>query len=429
MTPLFSKNATALSLASSDISAITDLASIANGVKSRQTFLITLADSPAALSTFKFAGWTEGTAIGAYTPTRSIGASTCSVAADVTKPTVTLRVIPGTRGPNAGSQSAAAHIWLSASEGVSIGAMAIDGVNAPIAIGGSGVTGAAVVTGLDGSGSYRKNWLIQLPTESSTAVAASTVVSIAASAVKDAAGNSPAADPVATAAADSKAPTITFGGATVTASAQANYTATQLTVSAKALGAWDGAAGSAFTLSVVNQRGLVAPSIVIDGTAKTIVVTADVNYHTVADIQGAALDAGYTNPVLGDWAVGANIAGSYTTASKLTATLVPATCATLCGSSFVTATINSNEPFFLNTGVAVTVNGLGTPFVTGTAATSPVSYATTTNIATDLKMSRTVYFSTSQLGSAVMSFTGSGNTGVSDTKGNQVVLPISFTVS
>jgi len=176
---------------------------------------------------------------------------------------------------------------------------------------------------------------------------------------------------------------------------------------------------------------------VIDETAKTIVVTADTGYHTVADVKRAALNAGLTTPVTGNWEVG--IATGKAITDKVTSNLTAATCGATCGQSRVTLAISGSEPFYANaTGgsTGITINGLGTPFVntidlwselaTPTAAEN--SFSAVLNAKTGLLTSRYVTFYTSYAGAGVLSFTATAD-GVNDAAGNRVVAPVTFTVS
>jgi putative cell wall-binding protein len=386
---------------------------------SRKTYAVTLAAVPLAGTTFTFSGWTEGTAAGAYTPTRSIASSSCTVAADTSRPTVSMRAIPGSGFSSYVTSSAGPRILVSSNERVSISSAAdnlwIDGVPTSL---------TTVVTDLSGVGTLH---LIQL--NNNTTISALSTVELRASAVKDRAGNAVATTVAATAAADTTAPTITVDGVSNTAASQARYVVGSLSVSAAALGKWDGANGSSFTIKVTNQRGLVSPKIVIDETAKTIVVTADTGYHTVADVSRAALNAGLTTPGLGAWKVG--VATGKAASDKVSANLTAATCGLTCGTSTVIVSISGSEAFTLaSAGVNVTVNGLGVPFVTTPTVTDSRAFdpTTATNAADDLQNYNDITFTTSFIGSGVMSFVGTAD-GVNDVAGNRIVAPVTFTIS
>lgn len=389
----------------------------------RQTWLIPLTALPTIGSTVTFSGWTEGTAVGAVTPTFSIGASSCTVGADTTAPALTMRVLPGNAtGQLTGTGN---RILVTSSESVSISSAAGN-----ILVGGVATTTSAVITnlatGLAVGASGAKSFLIQL--NDYVTISATNAIELRAAAVADLAGNPAATTVAASAAADATAPTITVDGVSVTASGQAAYAVGSLQVSAAATGAWDGAKGSSFTIKVTNQRGLLTPTVAIDGTAKTIVVTADTGYHTVADVRQVALNTGLMSALatVGAWKIGPTGAGALT--DKITANSAPATCGATCGQSTVTIAISGSEPFYLNkTGTVVTVGGLGIPFVSGTNLDNNTSYDATADAKTGLLTSRYITFNTAYAGAGVVAFLATAD-GVNDIAGNRVVAPITFTV-
>lgn len=145
------------------------------------------------------------------------------------------------------------------------------------------------------------------------------------------AGNTAAADISGSAARDTTAPTITLAGVTCVAATEATFATQGITAKAASVGGSVlGVAGNAWRLSVVNQRGLVLPSVVVDNTAQTITVTLDTTYHTAADIKTVAANAGQT----------ANFTFSGT--GTFAATATPA--APTAGSSTCDATVLLSEP-------------------------------------------------------------------------------------
>ena len=403
---------------------IIDLNAADHGTATRQAFAIQLNAVPTAGDTITFAGLLEGTAAGSVTPTQSIGSSSCTVALDAAAPVVTMRVKAGAGADETSrTTSAGTYLHISSNEKVSVSSAA-----GLILIAGTATTTSATVTNIaTGTAAAGTDFLVRINDAVST-TALSSVVEFDLDGIKDIAGNKLATTISATAATDATAPTITVGSVSSTASAQAKYQVGSLSVEAAALGKWDGAAGSSFTIKVTNQRGVEIPTIAIDETAKTIVVTADTGYHTVNDVARAALNAGLTAPLLGNWKVTNKSPGALT--DKVTANVTPATCGTTCGQSRVTVSIGSNEAFTLATaGTAVTVDGLGTPFVSTIVTGGTQAYSSSTDTTSlELLNYREVTFYTTRAGSATMSFTGDTN-GVNDLSGNNVVLPVSFTVS
>jgi len=411
--------------AASATGAGTDYNDLDHGTLSRQLFSLTLGSTPTVGDTITFSGLTEGTKVGSITPTQSVASSSCVVGLDATSPVITMRVKAG-NGVDTSSRtrSAGTFLYVSSSEKVSISSAA-----AFYIVGGTAASNSVNVVNLaTGTSAAGTDFMIRL-NESVNTTASATVININPNAIKDTAGNAVATTVSATAATDSTAPVITVGSVSSTASAQAKYIVGSLQIEAKADGTYDGAAGSSFTLKVTNQRGLELPTVAVDTSAKTIVVTADTGYHTVSDVARAALNAGVTHPLTGQWKV-TNKSGAALT-DKVTSNLTAATCGSTCGESRVTVTIDSNEAATLATaGVAITVDGLGTPFVTTIVAGDTDQYSATDDAVATAKFrnTRDITFKTKRAGSATMSFTGDAD-GVNDVSGNNVVLPVTFTVS
>jgi putative cell wall-binding protein len=417
MAPLFKVNGVAQTAGFLGGSNLSDLSGSVNGMPSRQNYGGRLAAVPTVGQTIEFLGWAEGVTVGAsYIPTRSIAGSTCTVGNDVTAPTITMRVIPGANGIGS-TTSAGVRVLVSSSEPVTMSA------STRLHMGGVPVTGDVTQSALNGSpgSGVASEWLLQA---FDATISAGAVATLSAAATADVAGNYALVDASATAAADVTSPTITVASTKVVATTASAYTAGPLKISGLSI---LGAAQSGYSMTVTNQRGLLVPTISIDSTAKTITVVADTGYHTVADLAAVALNSWYTDATLGDWEVGASATG--TAASRLTATVVPATCALTCGESTVTLGLSSAEPFRVGSGITVTVGGLTVPFVK-VISQSPAatSYSTTGNIATGLGMSTTVTFTTTTLGAGTISFAGDV-TGAYDVAGNFLVAPATFSIS
>jgi hypothetical protein len=78
-----------------------------------------------------------------------------------------------------------------------------------------------------------------------------------------------------------------------------------------------GVAGNTYKMYVVNSRGISLPTVVVDATAATITITADLAYTSVADVQAAYANTG-------------GVAWSFTFAAS------PATAATAIGTASAT---------------------------------------------------------------------------------------------
>ena len=128
---------------------------------------------------------------------------------------------------------------------------------------------------------------------------------------------------------------------------EAAVTHNNLTVTAKDLvlkgGTKAGVLGNGYKVYIVTQRGLL---VAIDGSLKTVTVTADVQYHTAADV--VQWVANNKPAGSGDWA--------FTGTAALTATIVPGT--TSGGTQTCTLTLNANEAISAATISSLTVNGL-----------------------------------------------------------------------
>jgi putative cell wall-binding protein len=204
--------------------------------------------------------------------------------------------------------------------------------------------------------------------------AAGVKVALAAEVTKDLAGNKSVAGAgtiATTATADATAPALTIS-ATCAAGAQASVAnAGGLGLAAIATGPFDGAKGNGWKLSVVSKRGQVLPSVSVDAAAKAVVVTADVQYTSSADVVKYVAN----NGLLAGWALTA-------AAANLTATAIPGTTANGADSCKIVAV--SDEYATGTLAVSVTVNGVAIAAPTYTAVTTVTKKQTSTafNLAT-----------------------------------------------
>ena len=414
---LFKKNAVAHNAQS-----LIDLYS--PGGTKRLAFLVTT--SALALDdVMKFGGFVEGTTVSGttYVPTRNIGSASCTATYDLVKPTATLRAWSGVGSGATVTTSAGAMFLLTTSEGVTLGNGVTVSAGA-LTVGTSGATNSSPAKVAFLNGSLTK-WMIQLDSADASfpALSASApynTVTLGAAYIKDSGGNSPATNPAATALPDVVGPVLSAAGTTCVASAQASWTAGALTLSAAKDGALDGALGNQYTMSVVNQRGLMAPTVVVDATAKTITVTADTGYHTVGDVTMALKNAWLEDPYLG------SLSSSGTPTSLLTKTTLPAV--SLAGATDCSVTLAADEPFVMNDGFTVAVGGLSSGYVTGATVSAAQSFDATGDFLSNAKVSRTLTFTTKLLGSASVGFLATV-AGPNDLKGNVGTTPVTFTVS
>jgi len=435
MAPYIRNGSTALTSTTVDVS---DLGTLPVGGTSRQTFKVSLPATVAVGDTINFVGWTEGTKVGNYTPKRSIAASSCTIANDVTPPTVTIRAIAGSTTTQAVTTSAGARIIVEASENISFTSTSHAGL---VKIAGLTVTESVTQVINTSSPGSSDRWVLLIPSTSalppgsttSDAIALNTVIELNKAGIIDKNGNSPVVDPRAVAGSDAAPATISLGGLETTASAQTVLKSGNLKFTAAALGDHDGHLGSAWKLIVNNQRGLIMPTVTIDEANKQIVVLADDGYHTVADISTA-----YDQNGDAEWVV--STGGSNAATDKVSRTLVPATCsiaAATCGESHVTMQLNSTEPISLTAaGLSVTVNGLASGYVSAAAITggdSSVVGTTTSLTAAGRKLAyaKVITFTSKTAGAGTVSFvvgTATDFNAPADTGGSKSSAPVSFTL-
>jgi len=369
---------------------------------------------------FEFEGWAENstTHVTGFVPSRTIAGSTCEVADDVTPPRATLaRAYPGVVSGGA-TNSAAARIELRFSEPVTLPSSIAAG---KITKGSVSNTSAAPVTALNTTGTA---YLVQIVSNdlTMTAFAANDVVTINKDQITDRGSLNPLDNVSMTVGStDTSAPVLTVSAVECAASSngQADLTRGNLTISAVAAGAYDGAAGSGFTLAVNNQRGLEIPTVVIDATAKTVVVTADVGYHTVADISTVMANSWLTNALLGNWEV--------TGSGSLSATVTPVNA--INGSSTCTVELSSNEAIVVADGGATIGGSLGGYASAQVSAEQTVAANTEAFGGSDdaVSIAATVTVTSALLGTGTLVFATSD--GVMNSTGVWVSTPVEFTLS
>jgi len=423
------------------VAAITDLGSALNS-STRQTYAVTLAAPLATADVITFSGFGEGDTIGttgASAYPRTVGSSSCTVTADVTRPTVTITGVAGTGGTDSASGG---YFWINASEPITVGAgthVGIDGSGAvsTINFNSANPTLAATVIPVGsastrGGKSYYSNYVMVLKDITAGAMLSTSaqvpnlaVLNVSASVFTDAAGLNPASTVSSTVGTDSASPVMTVLSTKSDATGVATYSVSPLSISAKATGAYFGAKGSGFAVSVVNQRGLLKPTFVVDGTAKTITITADTGYHTPSDVAQAV-----TNASNSDWAVNSS-------SSTLNATVSPASClATVCGYDTVTVVMAASEPVHgYQTGVSISVGGYGAPFVgsitDGLGDTVAYGQFDLNDANMNINTVRAITFTTQFEGDATMTFQGAtaATSGIADLIGNYLTAPVTFTVT
>jgi len=432
------------------ISAIAD-ANLVGGIAigtTRKTYNITLVAPPALNDVITFSGFVEGTLIGttgARPFPRSIGSASCTVGADTTRPTVSITSVAGPGGTNSASGG---YFWINASEPITVGSGLAIQTNGnavtEVNFNGANPTVSATIVPIGsaatrGSGAYYTNFLMSLADITSGALApapvpygtGATTLIVSASAFADANGLTPSSEVRSTVSTDSASPTITPIVLSNTPSSVANYRVAPLSISASSSGDYYGAKGSGWSLTVVNQRGLLKPTVVENATAKTLVVTADIGYHTPADVAQVL-----ENDENSNWDV-EEVEATFAGNLLLRATVSPASClAAVCGTDVVVVALIANEPVHgLATGYTVSVGGYGTPFVTGVdgggAGTGALGYGQRILTGLDVDTSRTLVVTSQFEGTGTISFQGANPavSGVTDLVGNYLVAPVTFTVT
>ena len=399
-----------------DLVSLADLGAL-TGVPTRQVFLITLGNSQTFDSgdILEFEGWaedvtyTDGT--DSHKASRSIGAASCEVAEDVTGPVATfVRAYPGDQGDDSG----ASLIEVRFNEPVTISG-AVGTINNVTNGDDNSITAVATPVGSSGT-----NYLINFDASDTMADwDALDVISIDAASIKDLALNEMDEDLRITVAADSSLPVLSVS-AVECDNSTSNYSMTKgsLTIAASGTGKFSGARGAGFSMSVVSQRGLLVPQVAIDETARTITVTADVNYHSSNDVAAIMAQSWLTSSVLGNWSV------SSPSATKLTATTSPVVATG--GTSTCKVDFSANEYVIVDDGtysLGGGLSGLGTVAITGGAAYVPGTGA----VSTAAKGSVTFTIVTAALGSG--SIVVSSTAGITNLNDLYVALPLDVTLS
>jgi len=313
-----------------------------DGVKDRIRVTVSSLSVPAfSASTIQFAGVTEPTG----GKGRSFGTASCTIVDDAVAPQVTLTGTQKTGG------SAPTKLYLRGSEKLDCAELDVTKVHVGATIGASGTATASALA------LSSQICEITLNSVAFGGIGATTTVAALVDVVEDLAGNDTVARYDGAIALDNGKPSIASASITCTAKASPavevfSSGVNGITVSAKSYlygGTKDGVVGNNYKVSVVSQRGMLIPSLVVDDTAKTIVVTADTAYHTGADVKQAVANAGGNS----DWAVTAS--GDGTLAATLTPLLMGAT---TLGTQDCTMEIVTNEFVSAVSVTSITANGL-----------------------------------------------------------------------
>jgi hypothetical protein len=265
-------------------------------------------------------------------------------------------------------------------------------------------------------------WMIVLADAEAAILTASLgagdVCKFVADAFVDLGGNQTTTQVQGVAAADTSASVPTVSSATCVDATQNVLTVGNLTMTAVAKGSGgnaSGAKGNTYGLTVTNSRGMLQPTISIDDTLKTITVVADTGYHTAADITARMLTLGNG----GSWVASG--------AGALSATVIPKRAIT--GTSNCTLKLATAEPVTTATaGVSIGVGGLIAGYITNTAATSSVAWATADTDATTMTNLSAFTFTTAVIGSGSISVLATAD-GMLDMESNKMITPVTFTIT
>jgi len=399
-------------------------------------YVVNMANAALAITngvpdTVKFKGVTEDVAFGGDSDVfeRSIGSSSCTIVNDVVKPTATITGYAGTLVNNNYDAAGNPYWIITTSETTTIPAAPAAG---KFTCDGVANVRAMTVTALDaaqnGVSGTSKNWLMLTGNTGGTETglvdaetAAGKVCTLNKDQITDLGGNNPAADISGTQkAVDATGPTLTVSSvACVNTTDQTDLTRGNLTISATSTGAYTGATGNSWKMTVVQQRGILQPDITVDSTAKMITVTGDTGYHTANDVAArwASLNLG------ANWAVAANT-------GLISATLTPAV--SIAGQSTCTVTVLLNEPGTIGSGGNVSVAGLDAGYVgdpacaTGFDGTVCVAYAAA-DINAEMSMTHKWTFTTKAVGLGSLSL-AAGAQGLTNPSADVGVTPVTFTV-
>jgi len=141
-----------------------------------------------------------------------------------------------------------------------------------------------------------------------------------------------------------------------------------------------GVNGNGYKMYVVNSRGISLPSVVVDDTAKTITITADLAYTSISDVQAPYANSG-TIAWLFEHQTGTATAAIGTASATTAATPIRATDghgSDVVGVQVCTVKVNSNEYLQHLADDAITataaVNGVATAFTDGTSVPLAVGW-------------------------------------------------------
>jgi len=400
------------------------------------SYLVNMANAALAITngvpdTVKFKGVTEDVAFGGNNDIfeRSIGSSSCTIANDATRPTATLVGYTGTIDVDDGDTAdnpywilttsepttvtvAAGKMVCTAGNGKAMVVTRVSGAKAGTAAGTKFMIhhGGAAGNNNDEDGLLDAN------------VQAGDVCTLNADQITDLGALNPAASISTTMKArDATGPTLTATGVScVHTTAQNTLTKGNLSIAATATGAYTGAEGNSWKMTVVQQRGILQPDITVDTTAKMITVTGDTGYHTANDVAARWASLNMTS----GWTVGAST-------GLISATLTPAV--GLAGQSTCTVSVTLNEPGTMaDAALNVSVAGLDAGYVGDPACVSTHDSAAchtfvTTTITTGLMESAKITFTTKSLGLGSLSLADVG-TGLTNADAVRGLTPITFTV-
>jgi len=393
------------------------------GTPTRTVFTVSVGAAPAVGDVITWKGWTEGVALGSGTvPERSIGSASCTVTADTTPPVITFKAVTGSTAQNSVTTTAGQKVILQSSEKVTLGTLSA--ANKVATIGASSAAGALTAT--DISGGAGTSFLLQFA-DGATAATAGDAFVMDKTFITDVGGLNPSDNPSGVFGADA------VGPAAIAAATECDGVAkTKLTAGGVSFeSTTKGAAFNSYTLAIKNQSGLLLPTIAIDNTAKTIVVTVDSGDHKVGDVITAARNAGIMESDAGTWDV------TGTASSLVTTTLVPATVATgVSGTSSCQVLLLDSEGMYAaDGGITVNVAGLNAGYISAKSLALGDSSVTEGAAGTDiaaagvkLATAKVVLFTTTVLGAGTIVGDATAN-GLNDASGNNQTTPISFTIS
>jgi len=282
---------------------------------------------------------------------RTVGDASCTVTADSTAPSMTIKAVRNAAGKMD-------HFIVTLSEALAPTYNASLSVATNWKIGGTALvqyTNTLSATAVDSLGLVYR---VSIDAGSTTpTLGTGDVVSYVKTSLKDKGGNFALTDPAGAAGLDAVNPTMSLSApvCNATANSYASWTNGDLTVRAKLgaeLGALAGSGANAYKLRVVNSRGLTIPTVVVDAAASLITITLDVNYHTPADVATAAKN---------QFATG-NFAFTSGGSTKLSATLVDA--APTKGTNDCVMTLTYSEPSTI-ANASLTVDGIVTTIDSG----------------------------------------------------------------